>query len=144
MVGAEVHLPTLDSVATVPQWCVYERSHARGLEPVIQLGDTEELKTNRRAAAVACEQREARREATSSALAPDTDAVVVDAEFGCIGVQPREGGVAVLDSGRERVLGRQSIFHRGDDDSDPARQRHSEPVLHLDGAGHEATAVYVE
>jgi len=52
---AEVVRPAPDGVGSVPERRVHELLHRRGLEPVVELGDLEELEAQSRAAEVAGE-----------------------------------------------------------------------------------------
>ena len=90
------------------------------VEPVVELGDPEVLEAQARAAPVAGEQRQPGREPAAGAPAVDRDPGGVDAELVGVVVQPHQRGVAVLDPGRERVLGRQPVLDR---DHDHARAR---------------------
>ena len=68
----------------------------------------------------------------------------IDAECGRVGVHPLQGGVAVVDRGRERVLGSQPVLGRDDDRIEVAGDLGGEAVLHVDGADDETAAVDVE
>src|SRR5581483_3100470 len=103
-----------------------------------------ELEAQRRTAAVPSQQRRAGGQAATRALAADTDPVAVDPELLCAVVQPAQGCEAVFDAGRKRMLGREAVLDGGGDDAETASRGHAEAVLHLDRAGCEASAMYVE
>ena len=114
------------------------------LHPVVELGDAQELQAQPRAAAVASQQRHARGQAAAGALAADRDPVGVHAELRGVLGHPHQGGVAVLERGRERVLRRQAVVD-GDHDrtdlgGDPAAVR----VVQVEAADDEAAAVEVD
>jgi hypothetical protein len=73
-------------------WCVVEHRHEQDLA-----GDL-------RAAALAGEDRQSRGHAAARAVTHHADPVGVDAEFRGMCVQPAQGGVGVLERGREGVL----------------------------------------
>ena len=144
VVAAEVALPAQDGGRPAPHRRVGERPHARRLEPVVELGDAEELEAQRRAAAVAGQQREAGGESAAGALAVDADPLGVDAQLAGRGVQPPQRGVAVLDPGRERVLGGEPVLDRHHHDAEVAGEGDRAGVLHRHRPDDEAAAVDVE
>ena len=87
-----------------------------GHEPVVGDRNLQRLEADRRSAAVAGHQRDGRRERTAGTPAHDGDPRPIHPELGRVRVDPEQPGVAVLDAGRERMLGRQPVIH-GDDDS---------------------------
>ena len=90
---------------------------------MVELGDAEELETHGRATAVASEQHGRGCQSTARALPTDADAVDVEPELVGARVQPRERGIAVLDTGGERVLGSQAVLDGGHRDAELTRQR---------------------
>ncbi len=111
---AQVVLPAPLGVRPVPQGRVGELGHRRGLQPVVELGDLEQLEAQGRAAAVARQQRGGGRQATAGGAPAHPDASGVDTELGGVGCEPHQPGVAVVQTGGVRVLGGQAVLDRHD------------------------------
>ena len=93
---AEVGLPAPHRQRPVPQRRVDELLHGRRLEPVVELGDLEQLEAEGGAAEVAGEQGYRGGQATTRARPHDGHPVTIDAERPGLVVQPGERGVAVV------------------------------------------------
>src|SRR5205085_3011607 len=97
-----------------------EGAHARRVEPVVELRDPQELQAQRRPASVTRQQCEPGCEPAARRLAEYADAAAIDAELVGLLVQPAQCLIAVFDTGREGVLGRETIFNRNDHDPELA------------------------
>ena len=112
-----------------------------GLQPVVELGDLQQLEAHRRAAAVAGKQGGRGRQPTPGAGPGQRHPLRVDAQRVRLGVQVRQRGVAVVQAGRVGVLGRQAVVDRHHDGAGVDGHHGRAGVLGLDAADHEAATV---
>jgi hypothetical protein len=96
------------------------------------------------AAAAAGQQRHDGGEVAARAVTHDRQPSSIGTEILGVRDGPPRGVVAVLSSYRERVLGRQSVVHRDDDDLGSARQPGAEPFGSVRLAGAKSAAVEIE
>jgi hypothetical protein len=101
-------------------------------------------KHKRRTAAIARQQRRPGRQAAARGSAHDRQTIRVDTQRARIRCQPDQTGIAILDTGRERVFGSQPVVDRHDDGLDRGSRLRRAQMLGLDAAEAESTPVKVE
>ena len=137
----EIRPPALLGQRPVPHGRVHEGLHGAGLQPIVELGDLQELEADRWAASVAGQQGRRRREPTPGARPGQRHPIGVDAQRVGLGVQVRQRGVTVVQAGRIGVLGRQAVVDRHHHGAGGHGHLRRAGMLGLDAADHEATAV---
>lgn len=98
---------------------------------VVERGFHQQLEPDRRAAAIARQQGERRRQAAACALPRDGDAVRIDIEARGFRRQPAKRRVRVLDAGRKRMLRRQPVFDGDHQTSDLVREPLAPSLVHV-------------
>jgi hypothetical protein len=110
--NAQVVVPAQFGVVPIPQRCVREGPHRHGVQAVVEFWDAQQLEAMRRAPAVTSRQRDGRCQSRAGALAGHAQPLEIDPQLGGVRPCPQQCGVAVVEAGRERMLGGQPVVHR--------------------------------
>ena len=98
----EIRLPALHRQRPVPHGRVHEGLHGGGLQPIVELGDLQELEAHGWAAPVAGQQGRRRREPTPGARPGQRHPIGVDAQASASACRYAQRGVTVVQAGRDR------------------------------------------
>ncbi|GGZ09566.1 hypothetical protein GCM10010300_62080 [Streptomyces olivaceoviridis] len=118
--------------------------HGRRLQAVVQDRDTEVLHAQGGPTVVTGVQRDACREPSAGALPGHPDPLRIHTQLVRVLRQPDQCGIAVLQGGRERMLGREAVLHRHHHRTHLRRDAQSLVVETVDTAEGESTAVHIE
>ena len=137
----EIRLPTQHGQGPVPQRRVDEGAHRRRLQSVVELGDVQHLEAERRAAEITGQQGRRRGQPASGTGAEQRQAGRIDPELVGRPGEEHQRAVAVVQAGRERVLGSQPVLDRDHHRSRLDRRGGRARMLGLDAADDEPAPV---